>query len=330
MPTGLIKVEVHPTYRCNLRCTYCIGKQTKRKEASSLPKEFLLSLAAQIVQLPISHTVISALRGEPLLNHHTETFLRKLKEGPDLKQFTGLHTNGTQITDDIIETLTSDNRGGDYVSFHLSAPDSQAELYQRIHGGKVGTHKKVIAAIEKLAGRKAQKNAQVFLRINFLLTPVNYQAISDLERYVLEFGALGIDDIRFSMPIMPIGQKRGENLFLSQQQAAEILAASQFLNGLTAVTVSIETERFSIVHQGNSLSKCFVKDSALVISPDGMAAPCCYTAHAGFPYRIEVLDRSLDALLELMRNLAFNPAEVCPACSRTDFMANIVARTSKP
>jgi len=322
----LRKIEVQPTRRCNLNCPPCIGKGVNAGRMDQIPKERLLQLAKEVRVLDIGHVVISAMYGEPLLHAGVRPFIRCLKEGPSETQYIGLHTNGTLLNEQTAELLTSDNRRGDYVHIHLDAPAANPDLYKLVHGASPCLQRKTLSAIESLTNKKSQKPkaAPLCIRIVCLLSPRH--EISDLEKMVLELTGMGVDKIRFSAPITPIAADSPESCFITSQQSSDFIRALAGLNALSKGKVEFSKSRIA-PQPGKVFSRCFVKDSALVIGPDGKLSPCCYTTFPGFPNKLTAQpEESLLDLARRMAGLEFDPRQVCPPCSRDDHERNRAAQ----
>jgi MoaA/NifB/PqqE/SkfB family radical SAM enzyme len=271
----------------------------------------------------MEHVVVSCEYGEPLLNSATRLFIKLVKNGPG-EQYLGVHTNGTMVDKELVAVLTSDNRPGDYVNIHLSAPPSRPDLYRAVQGGTSAQQKRTVAAIQRIAARKMQRGSKLTLRVNAVLTPVNYPTVTNLERLVAELGECGAGEIRLVPAVPQIGITRGDMSFISAGKMREIEAAKGHLQGFSSARVVIHPQK-APQERHNSFGQCHVKDSALVISPDGSFAPCCLTTFPQFPFRISgkgKLTRIVSVLGE-MRAISFVPSKVCPPCSKTDYAENL-------
>lgn len=320
MTIHLRKIEIQPTNRCNYRCFYCYGKGDRARGAS-LGKEDLSFLVREISRKNIGHVVISGMRGEPLLNPYVPEFISAIKQGAGEGQYLGLHTNGTLIDRKLIEILTKENQAGDYINIHVSALPSDNEVFLRTHGAAPELGEQALKMAGILINKKAQVGSGIKIRLNCLLCAENYNEISDLGKFLRALEDMGFDEIRISLPIDPLGQKNFQGLFLSQGQVDEI---AQFQDEWTKKKVPFVFDRMTRFHRGNSFLRCFVKDSAFVISPDGRVAPCCYTSFPSFPYRGERIGgrEGIDYLFGQIRETPFIPREVCPSCSYADFAFN--------
>ena len=318
------KIEVQPTSICNNRCGYCVGAGLFPKKTASLSKEALVSVAREVsrtgIMSDIKLVVISGMLGEPLLNPHTIDFMRELKDGPSVRQHIGLYTNGTRLDKEVSTVLVSENRIGDYVNIHLSAhPWTASKEYREIHGASPWFQGlRVLNNIEALTNLKEQRNSMLFIRINFLATAHNSADLKMLERSLKRLKGLGVDAIRVSVPIETRFSPIEKGYFLNEEQVAQL---EQFEDTApeAASKVVVMSERLMKVTWGkNPYTRCFVKDNAIVISPDGFATPCCWTTYPSFPKRGGKVSEGIARLMEKMRGNKFDPREICPPCSRTD------------
>lgn len=265
MNISIRKIEVQPTFRCNPSCSYCIGGKVvgggKRREQLSARQ--LTALAREIWKNDIGHVIISAMFGEPLLNVHTPDFIRQVKAGPSSSQYVGLHSNGTKMDEETAVLLTSDNRPGDYVNIHLSSAPSLPDTFKMIHGANSRAQQKVVQEISRLTSRKEQRSSDLIVRINFLLCSENV-GVSDVVTAVKELGELGVDEIRISSTIAPIGME--VNAFsATEREIEDVLSIQEYLRSLLKKGKLVFPEdRMSGLNQGNSFGRCYVKDSALV------------------------------------------------------------------
>lgn len=322
----LRKIEVQPTRRCNLNCPPCIGRGLKAGQVDQIPKERLMQLAEEVRTLEVGHVVISAMYGEPLLHVGVNSFIKRLKEGPSEKQYIGLHTNGTLLNEPTAELLTSDNRRGDYVHIHLDAPAANPNLYKIVHGASPCLQRKTLSAIELLTNKKARKPNAALLSIRIVCLLSAWHKISDLEKMVFELTSRGVDTIRFSVPIVPIATNSPESYFITSRQISDFVRAHADLNALGNGKVEFPGSRMA-PRPENIFSRCFVKDSALVVGPDGRLSPCCYTTYPGFPHKLVARpDESFIDLARRMAGLEFDPRQVCPPCSRDDHERNRAAQ----
>ena len=314
----LRKVEVQPTSICNNRCGYCVGAGLFPKRTASLSKEALSSIAREVSRSNVRLVVVSGMLGEPLLNPNTTDFIRKLKDGPSLKQHIGLYTNGTQLTSEAREALVSQNRIGDYINIHLSAhPWASYREYREIHGASWWFQgMKVLRNINALTNLREQRNSMLYIRINFLATAHNSADLKMLEKSLKSLKEFGVDAIRVSIPIETRFSALEKGYFLNEEQIAQL---RQFQDTSAKGKVVVVPERLLKVTWGkNPFPYCFVKDTALTIAPDGRAASCCWTTYPAFPKRGGNVSEGIAKLIQQMRKMKFDPREICPPCSRTD------------
>ncbi len=323
----LRKIEVQPTTLCNNRCGYCVGAGLFPKRTTSLSKEAFSSIAREVSVSSIPLIVISGMMGEPLLNRETAGFIRQLKAGPSEKQHIGLYTNGTALTKEAREALVSDNRIGDYINIHLSAhPWVSFRQYHEIHGANPffqGT--KVLRNINALTELRAKRNSMLYIRINFLATAHNSGDLKKLRESLESLKNFGVDAIRVSIPIETGFSPIREGYFLNDEQIA-MLKQYTDKSAKSGSKVIVVPERLIKVDWNkykNPFSRCYVKETALAVSPDGHAAPCCWTTFPGYPHRGGLVSEGIAKLIDQIRRMKFDPRDICPPCSRTDYEYNL-------
>jgi len=136
---------------CNHDCTFCDGRFYPLAPASFSTGR-LLELAAEIADLGADSVILVGEKSEPILHPGFARLCRKLI---DLDLRVGLYTNGSVITDEILELMAR----LDFVRVSLDA--GRAATYRRIHrprpgGGTLDDHESEFGRILTFVRRSAR------------------------------------------------------------------------------------------------------------------------------------------------------------------------------
>ncbi|MBN2054448.1 radical SAM protein [bacterium] len=163
-PAAPVRIELHVTNRCNLRCLFCWQIHADRGLA---PAEIHHDKAVEIVEdagrIGVREWIISG-GGEPLVRKKTvaEVF-RRIKRHEMWGQLT---TNGVLFTPDLIQEMV--DLGWDQVQFSIDAPDAATHNFLR---NGPDAFEKATRHLELFSNEKARRGATApYIGINCILT----------------------------------------------------------------------------------------------------------------------------------------------------------------
>ncbi len=241
------------THRCNLRCVHCLSASSEAS-ADELSYDECKKIVDELAELRVFE--INFGGGEPLLKDYFLPLLRYIhKKGI----VTCISTNGTVLTDEAI-ALFDDNP---LVNVQVSLDGATAEVNDAIRGR--GTFSRIIAGIEKLAGK------DIPLSINSVVTSRNYFQLKELKELAVTYGA----NLRVSR-FRPSGRARAswEALRLNSRQLKEL---ADWLNSEPDILTG--DSFFSISQDGRrqlGLDMCGACKMTCCIDPRGDVYPCAF------------------------------------------------------
>ena len=157
---GLLQMILGVTEECNLACRYCVFSDVYSNTRNSSPKKMTIQTAKKALDYymqlleegkkynPVRDPSLGFYGGEPLLNfdliRQSVTYL--LETYPDEKISYHITTNGTLLTDEIIDFLIK-NRFS--ISISLDGPENEHDR-NRVYANGKGTFKDVIKNIKKI------------------------------------------------------------------------------------------------------------------------------------------------------------------------------------
>ncbi len=309
-----VRIELHPTNRCNLKCIFCwqINADTN-SYGKELSDQKLIEIVRHAAHIGVKEWIISG-GGEPLVRKSISArIFEEIKRGGMWGQLT---TNGVLLTDDIAKLLV--HIGWDQVQFSVDTWD--AKLHDRLRQGK-GSFNKIMQNISNLVAIREKHGAGKLPKIGLntilhrrLLYPVQANreysktltpALSQGESEqglvkMIELGAkLGIDLVFFE-PIYP-GYLKQDDLSLKPEDT-ELLNRSIDKAAKRADELGMETNVLNFKGRADLVDKgcfstvvdresedreisllnapCFQPWYLMGIKGDGLAG-CCSTFNKG-------------------------------------------------
>jgi MoaA/NifB/PqqE/SkfB family radical SAM enzyme len=275
-------VELHPTYKCNLRCVYCNAwlqselqidtlknfKCLPRRDAIS--KERWLVIAKELCEMGVKEIEITG-GGEPLIVPYKTLSLMELIKSYNI---TGkLVTNGTLWNEKYIKKTIE--MGWDRITFGIDAPDEKTHDFLK---GVKGAFKKVIKNIQLFNKyKKVMKKENPLLTLQTVLCTKNYIKILGIVKLADE---LQID----SVILNPVFDKNPTcnkiKLNSSQMEIAKELLkdakqlSNQFRIELSSPIFRAVTFTPTIKNPDFSNLKCHEPCTRAKIDTDGCVGPC--------------------------------------------------------
>jgi MoaA/NifB/PqqE/SkfB family radical SAM enzyme len=189
MPTTL---EVHPTYRCNYNCNFCIDKSLReapenpggyhinKDNKSQLTKENMDTIIQGLKDLNIKGLILSG-GGEPTINLHT---LYLVQEAAKIGVSVGLFTNGSVLTD---ESLREYIRCVDFIRFSLD--DFTEATYVKTKGTVAAMYHKVLETLKKAVQFKKELKSKCKVGVDYIIQPDNHDKIQHVYKEASKLGA---------------------------------------------------------------------------------------------------------------------------------------------
>lgn len=184
-PRGPLTLELYPTLRCNLTCSFCDTTLRRTSPENELPPQRILALVDEAAALGVRRVFVLG-GGEPLLAPHTPALLERIKR----RGLEGvLNTNGTLLDPDLQERLLQ--CGWDEIHFSIDAP--RAPTHDALRG-RTGTHRRAVTAACRLTRERRRRGLErPRIALHTVVTRENHRELSDLVRLAWAIDAFRID-----------------------------------------------------------------------------------------------------------------------------------------
>lgn len=181
-PQPPVRVELHPTDRCNLKCRFCWQSSVDTIDTlHELPDVKLYEIVNEAASIGVKEWIISG-GGEPLVRKKTTMDILKLIKKHHM--WGQLTTNGVLFNKDDIQTVV--DIGWDQIQFSIDSPDEKIHDYLR---GLDGTFKKatenarVLSNVKERSGKKS-----TYLGFNTVLNRLNYKKLPEMIELCYDVG----------------------------------------------------------------------------------------------------------------------------------------------
>jgi len=174
LESGLQQLILNVTEDCNMRCKYCKASGAYFYERPHSPRYMTPNIAEKAIDFFITHSSksqrrsISFFGGEPLLNFNLikRSVEYAISQTGEKNMHFSLTTNGTLLSDDIIDFLVRHN-----FSLYISL-DGPKDIHNknRVFKNGKGTFDKIIENLQKIK-RKSEEYFYSNIGINATLTP---------------------------------------------------------------------------------------------------------------------------------------------------------------
>jgi MoaA/NifB/PqqE/SkfB family radical SAM enzyme len=272
-------VELHPTYKCNLRCIYCNAwlqnnykyaknfKCLPRKDAVS--KERWLVIARELCEIGVKEIEITG-GGEPLIvPYKTFPLMELIKSYNVIGKLT---TNGTLFDEKKIKKLIE--IGWDKITFGIDAPDEKTHDFLK---GVKGAFKKVIKNIQLFNKyKKLMKKENPLLSLQTVLCTKNYTKILEIVKlaYELQINTVILNPIFYKNPTC-------NKIKLNSSQMEMV---KELLKDVKQLSDQFHIELLSPIFERSSFNppknpyfsnlKCYEPWTRAKIDTDGCVGPC--------------------------------------------------------
>jgi MoaA/NifB/PqqE/SkfB family radical SAM enzyme len=271
-------LEVYPTLRCNLDCSFCDTTERHQPARQELPLSRWLQIIEEAAALGAKRLMVLG-GGEPMIAAATLPMMERAKA---LGLSGMLTTNGTLMSAEAIARIV--DMAWDEV--HLSIDGAQASTHDTLRG-RPGAFRKTVKAACALRQRAAGRAPR--LALHTVITRLNYKEIPDIIRLAAALGAWRVD-----FDALIAYRPEQQALALDPQQMAEV--PQWAIEGLmVAKEHGIESTLSHFLQpktrgqspppagSGTGLAKapCLKVWHHLVIQADGRSSPCCVLAGQG-------------------------------------------------
>lgn len=151
-----VYLTLNMTYRCNMACEYCYLEYFMKGKSSELMSAEILCSAIEFAKRTVrenncTELVVCFMGGEPLLNTSAiEQALEKLDKWPGAKCMSFICSNGTTITEEIVDALSKYN-----VFYQITLAGARdCHDRKRSYRSEKGTYDDIIKALELLKERR--------------------------------------------------------------------------------------------------------------------------------------------------------------------------------
>lgn len=264
---------LHIAHDCNLRCGYCFAgtgdfghnRSFMSKEVGERAVEFIIENSGKRI-----HSEIDFFGGEPLMNmdtvKHVVSYVRR-RETETGKVFKlTLTTNGTLLTDDIIEYLNKNN-----ISLVLSL-DGRPEVHDRMRPwpGGTGSYERALAGIRKAVDSRGDQN--YYLRGTFTAYNLDFSA-DVLSMADAGFTQLSVEPVVGQDADYVLKEEHLPILFEQYEKLAEIYLERKLAgNGFDFFHFNLDINHGPCV--AKRLSGCGAGHEYFAVTPEGDLYPC--------------------------------------------------------
>lgn len=296
--TGPVRIELHPTDRCNLNCRFCWRKgEHKVRPEKELSKNKLLNIVDEAADMGVKEWIVSG-GGEPMLRKEvTLEVMERIKEHGMWGQLT---TNGTLFDEKDVKRLIK--MGWDQVQISIDGPD--AETNNKIRQGDKA-FQRAFRTSKMIHEWKNKLNSEdPFLGYNTILNRLNYDSLEEM----IFLADKGGSQLVYFEPIYPgynsemrleINEEEKEKMekhIRKARNAAERLSINtnigEYLNSYSVDKDSFDErvmENSGDGDEGFMAAPCYQPWYLMGIKGSGLAG-CCSTFEEG----VFIHDRSLE------------------------------------
>jgi len=320
-PKGPVTLEIYPTLRCNLDCSFCDTTDRHRPPINELSTETWLRIIDEAADYGAQQAFVLG-GGEPMIRQDIITLMTRIKE----RGLRGmLTTNGTLLSATKRDAIL--DIGWDEI--HFSIDGATAEVHDSLRG-KQGSFKKAIqAACYFHVHKKKRKQHTPQIVLHFVLTNKNIHQLRQMVELAEAIGATRIDydaliayrPEQKALELSPKQLHKLPALAEEAQQLAKELGIQTTLDNFIQVDRPQRgsTPPPSSDRPGLAGAPCLKAWHHLVIQADGKSSPCCVLAGEGG----SIVDQSLselwhnDPFLQQVRKgmTDHNPLPRCRECS---------------
>jgi MoaA/NifB/PqqE/SkfB family radical SAM enzyme len=257
--SGPLRIDIIPTYRCNLRCVGCVHYK------SDGPKDLDLDLFGRILDETAATTIQYKFCsiGEPFMNPNVpEMMAMAAKRGVGFM----LVTNGTLVTPELADHIVANTRT-DVLTF--SVDGAKAKTCEGLRRGL--KFEKLLGGISAVieAKRRYGKTRPV-IQANFVAMRDNSPELPDLIRLA---GKIGIDDVNVNYLTIEGETDNNNSLFDHPAEQKEIFSAARAAAAESGVVLHLPPD----LDDTSWRDRCFFPWDTMIIDTDGTARMCYFS-----------------------------------------------------
>lgn len=186
---GPVRMELHLTDVCNLKCIFCWRKGNTKPTEKKLSERKLLEIVREAADLGVKEWVVSG-GGEPLVRKNTA--LKVLKEIKKNDMWGLLTTNGTLLTEKDAEFLV--DIGWDQVQFSIDGPSKKINDFLR----PPNSFERTINAVKTLRKvRDSKSSKKPYIGFNTILNKMNFGKVNEM----IELASVAGSELVYFEPI---------------------------------------------------------------------------------------------------------------------------------
>ncbi|MSP56559.1 MAG: radical SAM protein [Myxococcales bacterium] len=301
-------LEVYPTLRCNLACTFCDTTDRHRPPQNERSPERWTAIIDEAADLGAQRIMVLG-GGEPLLALATPAILRRARER-GLAGF--LTTNGTRLARfvPLLAEICWDD-------VHVSVDGATPATHDRLRGQQ-GALRQTLRGLCLLR----QRSPTTRLALHTVVTRENLDELTEITRLA---ASLGCQRVEFDHLIAYRPEQ--SRLALDPEQIAELpsivaeIAEVSRQLGVETTAAALLTPRGAAppksTRPGLAGAPCLKAWHHLVIQADGRASPCCVLAGEGEEVTSVAASWRSDPFIQRVRGamLAGTPLPRCRECS---------------
>ncbi len=190
---GPVRVELHPTDRCNLDCRFCWRKgDNEIRPEKELSKDKLIDIVDEAADMGVEEWIISG-GGEPMLRK--ETTLQVMERIKEHGMWGQLTTNGCLLKEEDVERIV--DMRWDQVQISIDGPDARTHNF--IRQEDYAFRKSVKASKMISSEKKRQESSNPYLGYN---TIIHNRVHDKLEEMIVLADSAGSQLVYFE-PIYP-------------------------------------------------------------------------------------------------------------------------------
>lgn len=303
-------LEVYPTLRCNLSCSFCDTTDRHRPAQNELSAERWAAIVDEAADLGVRRLLVLG-GGEPLLAPATPVIFARAK-ARGLAGF--LTTNGTRL--DRFAPLLVDI-GWDEV--HVSVDGADAATHDALRGQR-GAFRTAVGAVCRLRRRRDEAGRGPRIALHSVVTNRNQHQLVGLVRLAHALGAYRLETdhliaYRPEQKALAV-DALPDSAIEAAEVEAERLGIETTLAGLRAPPRGT-TAPAPGTGPGHAGAPCLKAWHHLVVQADGRTSPCCVLAGAGEAVTTvrEVWEASPTLRAIRAGMLAGRPTSRCGECS---------------
>lgn len=263
-PQPPVRIELHPTDRCNLNCRFCWRQDIDFEPEKELSKSKLLDIVDEAAEMGVKEWIISG-GGEPMVRKEaTLEIMERIKEKDMWGQLT---TNGTLFKREDVERVV--NAGWDQVQISINGPDAETHNFIARESTAFQRAIKTSKLFAELKEKEGKNNP--YVGFNSIITRQSHDKL----RKIIETAHQAQSQLVYFEPIYP-GYTSHVRMELNQEEKKKVAeSALEVKKKAKELGVNTNIEQFS---RPERLSKSDFKRKVERAAPagSGFKSVACY------------------------------------------------------